>query len=106
MRKLLAVKELKPGMVLAEDVKNFQGVLLLKSGTALDEKRIKLLKTWGLDLVSVISEEGAGDLAQTEKIIQTIKVLEHRFSPYNEDPLMQKIKEIGIEYVKWNSNDR
>mgnify|MGYP001036742730 CR=1 FL=1 len=105
MKKLLATKELKPGMVLGEDVKNFQGVLLLKNGTFLDEKKIKLLKTWGVDLVSVISQENDTNSTNTEKVSQTIKLLEHRFSPHNENPLMQKLKEIGIEYVKWNPNN-
>jgi len=45
---ILSIKEVKPGMKVAQPVDNYQGQLILPSGTVLSEKHIKLLKTWGV----------------------------------------------------------
>jgi len=44
---------LKPGMVLAEPVLDVHHGLLLKAGVMLDERRIRLLKSWGVNRVMV-----------------------------------------------------
>ena len=49
----LKLDELKPGMILAEPVRNQFGSLLLDKDTSLTKKRIWMLKTWGIDKVSV-----------------------------------------------------
>ena len=52
------LRELKPGMVLAENVKNMQGILLLTKGISLNNKNIWMLKSWG---VTEVFLEGEAD---------------------------------------------
>ncbi|MEY4916692.1 MAG: hypothetical protein RL616_605 [Verrucomicrobiota bacterium] len=40
--------ELQPGMVVARDVKNIDGMLLAPSGCELSERQIDILQTWGV----------------------------------------------------------
>lgn len=44
----LNLEDLEPGMVLAEDAKHHNGRVLLRAGTELTEKHIKIFTTWGL----------------------------------------------------------
>jgi len=64
----LRVKELEAGMVLARDLKNTNGVLLLPKGTRLSESSISSLETYGgpevlLGGVFVLREEVAADVS-------------------------------------------
>ena len=43
----LKLEKLKPGMILDNDIKNFSGKILVRKGTCLTEKHIKILKAWG-----------------------------------------------------------
>ncbi len=56
------VRDLKPGMVLAEPVFTGQGALLLSKGVTLTEKNIWVLKSWGVRTLWVESDgaEGTG----------------------------------------------
>jgi len=49
----LALKDLKPGMVLSTPVHNFHGILLLSKGTKLTQKNIRILKSWGVNHIGV-----------------------------------------------------
>jgi len=44
---LLNINDLERGMELAEDVSNPWGMVLLKAGTIIDEKKLKAFKAWG-----------------------------------------------------------
>jgi hypothetical protein len=59
----VSVSNLKPGMTLDSDVLDITGRLLLGSGTGIDEKHIRIFKTWGIVEVDV---RGAED-SNTEK---------------------------------------
>ena len=50
--------DLKPGIILIEDVYNFQGLLLLKKDTCLTEKNLRMLKSWGIMEVAVAGKSG------------------------------------------------
>ena len=53
-------EELQPGMVVARDVKNIDGMLLVPSGCELSERQIGVLQAWGVtDLEIEASEEQA-----------------------------------------------
>lgn len=43
---ILNVSELKPAMVVDEDVKTAKGTMLLPKGTELTERHIEIMKTW------------------------------------------------------------
>jgi hypothetical protein len=49
----LKIDELIPGMILARSVHNQQDLLLLEKDSSLTKKRIWMLKTWGIDQVSI-----------------------------------------------------
>jgi len=50
-------EELQPGMVVARDVKNIDGMLLAPSGCELSERQIGILQTWGVVEVEVEASE-------------------------------------------------
>jgi hypothetical protein len=53
----VAAEHLKPGMVVARDVKNIDGMLLVPSGCALTERQVGILQAWGVTEAEV--EAGA-----------------------------------------------
>jgi hypothetical protein len=48
---------LQPGMVVARDVKNIDGMLLAPSGCQLSERQIGILQAWGITEVEVEAGE-------------------------------------------------
>jgi hypothetical protein len=46
-------EELQPGMVVARDVKNIDGMLLAPSGCELSERQIDILQTWGVEEIEI-----------------------------------------------------
>jgi len=44
----IGIDDLRPGMVLGSDAVHHNGRVLLRGGTTLEEKHIKMFKTWGL----------------------------------------------------------
>jgi len=91
----LKIDELKPGMILARPVYNQQDLLLLESDTPLTRKRIWMLKTWGINQVSVKgkSEDDGETIYETEsETRETIeRELEAKFADVINDPVMIEI---------------
>ena len=91
----LKIEELKPGMILARSVYNQQDLLLLENDTSLTKKRIWMLKTWGIDQVSVKGKsqgEGKGDFEAEIETKETIETeLKAKFADVIDDPIMQEI---------------
>ena len=50
-------EELQPGMVVARDVKNIDGMLLVPSGCELSERQIGILQAWGVTELEVEASE-------------------------------------------------
>jgi hypothetical protein len=53
----LKSEALQPGMVVARDVKNIDGMLLALSGCELSERQINILQAWGVTEVEVAAGE-------------------------------------------------
>lgn len=97
---VLHINDLKEGMVLAEDVKNRHGDVLLPEGRPLTAKDILILKTWGITEADV---EGI-DRDKVEKsemeslppsVIASIeKEVSELFPEVNNNPVMQEIYRI------------
>jgi hypothetical protein len=51
-------ESLQEGMVVASDVKNMDGMLLIPSGCSLTERQIDILQAWGLAEIEVQATEG------------------------------------------------
>lgn len=45
---IVKLKNLKAGMVLASNIKDLNGSILLKTGSAITEKHIKIFRSWGI----------------------------------------------------------
>jgi len=50
---LLNLEDVQPGMVLAGDVTDDRGRLLLRRGNALTEKHLRIFKTWGVTQIDI-----------------------------------------------------
>ena len=49
----LKIEYVKPGLVLASDVKDPQGLILLRAGNQIVEKNIRIFKMWGITEINV-----------------------------------------------------
>jgi hypothetical protein len=97
---ILNINELKEGMVLAADVKNKHGNIMIRQGMTLSERHIMLLKAWGVTEADV---EGADrdQLHQEEmktvspEVIEAIeKNLREFFPPLEGNEIMSEIYRI------------
>ena len=98
------LEEYKPGMILSESVYSSQDVLLLKEGTELTERKVWILKSWGISKVSVEGEE-IGDIKldkrKESKAMETIKEeLKEKFSDVLEDPVMEEIMNAACKEIE------
>ena len=64
----ISTKNLQTGMVLGEDVKDLSGRMLLKAGIEIEEKHLRILRTWGILGVTVRGEDG--DIEAVEQAIE------------------------------------
>lgn len=100
MRRIL-LKEAQAGMTLAEDAVNTQQMLLLKKGILLTEKSLQMLKSWGVETISVQQSnpentETSGSSDNSQDIQQEIL---SRFADTIEDPIMAEICRVAAEIV-------
>lgn len=100
----LKIDALKPGMVLARSVYNQQALLLLEKETALTKKRIWMLKTWGIDQVSVKGgdqkDETAADEVELETHESIEKELQAKFADVLDDPIMEEIMKAAARQLQ------
>jgi hypothetical protein len=90
----LELKDLKPGMALAETVRNSQGVTLLPRGKRLDERNIRIMKAWGVGRIRVEggAETEAPGSASEEKDAESIEAaLREKFAGLTQNPVMEAI---------------
>jgi len=101
---ILKIDELQPGMVLASSVYNQQELLLLEKDTSLTKRHIWMLKTWGINQVSVKGKpkkEGKTDFETEQKTKETIdKELKEKFADVIDDPVMEEIMKSASKYLQ------
>ncbi|HEY9174180.1 MAG TPA: hypothetical protein VI136_18005 [Verrucomicrobiae bacterium] len=56
---LTKTEALRPQMIVASDVKNIDGMLLIPAGAALTERQIDILQAWGVTQIDVQAAAGA-----------------------------------------------
>ena len=97
----MLINQLKPDMVLAEDVFNFQGMLLLKAETVLNLKNLKMLKSWGVTSVKIDGQEGANRQKKAESPAELKSFIEtemkDRFSSSLDNPVMSEILAVAVD---------
>ena len=59
----LSIDQLKPGMVLATDVTDANGRLLLSEGKSIAPKHLNIFKMWGVPEVQIASDDGSENAA-------------------------------------------
>jgi len=101
---VLSVNDLKDGMVLASEVKNKHGNILLKKGDALKEKQITLLKSWGItgaDIEGVDREEVEKremEELSPEIIASVERELKDLFSEFGDNSLMEELYRVTKKF--------
>jgi hypothetical protein len=91
----LNIEELKPGMILAQPIRNHQGVLLLEAGVKITKKNIRILKSWGVSEINIKGDSAKSE-AQTKdteiRLKESLEMqLKERFSNVLDDPVMVEI---------------
>ena len=101
---ILAVTQLEKDMVLCKDVKSMQGRLLLNAGTILDDKHIKIMKTWGITVAAVEGEED-DPIEQIDFTAEELKTAEALLKPIfkHTDIGHPLIKLLFTESVKYHA---
>ncbi len=98
------LEQYKPGMILAESVYSRQDVLLLKERTELTERKVWILKSWGISKVSVEGEQDEdinSDKIKESKAMETIKKeLKEKFLDVLEDPVMEEIMNVACKLIE------
>ena len=93
--KKLELDDLKPGMVLAKPIHNFQGLLLLSEGTTLYGNNIRILKSWGVTNVWIEAEAAEVDERDAEVEIERQEIIKSdlmdKFDGLLEDKVMAEI---------------
>jgi hypothetical protein len=99
------VDNLEPGMEIAADVMNVNNMMLISKGTLLIPRHIRLLKTWGVEFVSIVnaaaSQAAPVSVVIPEDILKAAEVhVSNRFSRINVmTDTMQSIKALAIQRV-------
>jgi hypothetical protein len=105
----LKIEALKPGMVLARSVYNQQDLLLLEKGTALTKKRIWMLKTWGIDQISVKGQRRKDAASVSEVEFETRESIERelraKFADVIDEPVMQAIMKAAGQQLQKRLTD-
>jgi hypothetical protein len=91
----VSIDDSKPGMILAQPVRNHQGVLLLEAGAKISKKNIHIFKSWGVLEITIKSNlaEAEGSPGDTEiRVKESIeRQLKGKFSDVLDDPVMVEI---------------
>ena len=105
----LKTDELKPGMILAQPVYNQQDLLLLEKDAPLTKKRIWMIRTWGIDQVSIKGKpkednrtDFEAELGNKESIEKELKA---KFADVIEDPIMLEIMEAAGRQLQKRLSD-
>jgi len=106
----IKLKHIELGAILSEDAKDVDGRLLLSAGSAVQEKHLKIFKTWGVTEVSIVGDEPQEEeieivlsdvdpqlLSQIELDIDKSFILSNKEHPANRElrdyMIIKKVKE-------------
>jgi hypothetical protein len=99
----ISVDFLKPGMVLARDVRGNNGIVLLGAGAEITERHVQIFKSWGVADVEVKGPDQEAlntrmlsrlDAASRERIDQELDRLFAHNDPY--DPVIEELRRICL----------
>jgi hypothetical protein len=92
---------LEPGMVLAEPVFNRRGQILLSQGSTISFRHITVLKTWGIESVSVDNGETETRDPNFDKEIQknALARIQKRLLWHPQSPLEEEIIFLAVQQM-------
>jgi HD-like signal output (HDOD) protein len=95
--------KLKPGQILAEEVRDINGRLLLASGNEIQSNHIRIFKIWGISEVNVAGSSGSKekfdpmlDPALVEQAVENMKLLCSHVDM--EHPAIREIFKIAVQF--------
>ena len=89
------IENVKPGMILANDVKNDRGMVLLPRGSELTDQLIARLENSGVESISIQNAGGGQDEFEKKKA-----VLDQRFSLVMSIPIMVELHDLMVQRLK------
>jgi len=91
----IAIHEIAGGEVLAADVTDESGNLLLSSGSALDHTHVEVLERRGVLAVKIVEPEADGEggsaAPSDDEFEKALSRLDHMFEGFDDDPVMRAI---------------
>ena len=92
---ILNIEDIKSGMILAQPVRNRQGVLLLEAAARITNKNIRIFKSWGINEIAIKGERSVSKDAAEDREVRgkesIAKQLKEKFSDVLDDPVMVEI---------------
>jgi hypothetical protein len=92
--KEIAIHAIGPGQILAADVFDDRGGLLLSKGMTLSSEHVELLERRGVLTVAIDDDAGSGGPPAepgSDDFATAIERLDHMFEGFEEDPVMRAI---------------
>ncbi|UCG08827.1 MAG: HDOD domain-containing protein [Desulfobacterales bacterium] len=104
---ILQTHKLKPGMILAEEVRDINGRLLLGKGNRIEPSHIRIFKIWGITEVQVFGAIGIKDKPESHVNPELIEKTEDKIKPIFvhvdlDHPAVKEIFRLSIEYRSRN----
>jgi len=100
--------KIKPGMVLAEEVRDVNGRLLLGKGGGIQPSHLRIFKIWGITEVNIVGEVGLNDRPEAHihpELIENIRnKTMKKFSRVDLDhPALKEIFRLSVDYRSRNN---
>lgn len=93
--KHVSLDEIMSGMSLALDVTDTMGNVLLRKNTLLTDDHIAKLRNKNVKKAPIMMED---NVTPEQEYEQVIRLIEHQFRKTGNDPVMQKLKAMIVEY--------
>jgi hypothetical protein len=99
---IIDIQRAEPGVVLAADVKDRRGNILLRAGAELTEPHLRSLSMWGVRTLDIEAEEDARDpLADLDPdvLAEAEAEVAERFRPveFNDHPFLDALLQCAVE---------
>ena len=94
------IDEIAAGDVLATDLTNSQGAMLVKAGVRIGESHMRMLRMWGIESVEIsdAAAGGGGTVEPTEKLLDQAEAeIKERFAGSLDNEVMAEILRVAVE---------
>jgi len=96
----IQIEQIKDGMILSETLSNSFGQTLIPSGTILNERHIRILKTWNIFTISIRSNESDEDSKLSEELrAKAMEVLNQRLNWEPRNIYEEDLVNLGIIHI-------